>query len=254
MKRIFKATATFLTASFLATAPAGADQIIELYSGNGTVGGADSQVTFAPGPIDTGFSTVFTPGAFSAASTGAAATVINNHPAWISAAAFNANASTAALPAQWISNSPTGGAQFGDNGSSALYAIEFTITDTLISSASIDFDFAVDNLLGATTPSQGANEGLFLKGVALSGSTSGGGFSPVLNFTRTDIAPLLVTGVNTLYINVTDVGGPAGLIFSTTINIEGSTAVAVPEPGLIAVFALGLAGIGFGRWAHNRRI
>ncbi len=65
---------------------------------------------------------------------------------------------------------------------------------------------------------------------------------------------LLVTGVNTLYINLTDVGGPAGLIFSTTLNIEGSTTVAVPEPGLIAVFALGLAGIGFGRWAHNRRI
>jgi hypothetical protein len=44
------------------------------------------------------------------------------------------------------------------------------------------------------------------------------------------------------------------MIFSTTITTEGSTAVAVPEPGLIAVFALGLAGIGFGRWAYNRRI
>jgi len=254
MRRIFKATATLLAASFLATAPAGADQIIELYSGNGTIGGADSQITFAPGPLDTGFGTVFTPASFAAASTGAAATVINNHPAWMTAAAFNANASTAAVPAQWISNSPTGGAQFGDNGSSALYAIEFTITDTLITSASIDFDFAVDNLLGSTSPTHGVNEGLFINGTALSGATSGGGFSPVFNFTRTDIAPLLVTGVNTLYINVTDVGGPAGLIFSTTINIEGSTAVAVPEPGLIAVFALGLAGIGFGRWAHNRRI
>ena len=81
MKRIFKATATLLTASLLATAPAGADQIIELYSGNGTIGGADSQITFAPGPLDTGFGSVFTPGSFTAASTGAAATVINNHPA-----------------------------------------------------------------------------------------------------------------------------------------------------------------------------
>lgn len=254
MKRIFKATATLLTASLLATAPAGADQIIELYSGNGTIGGADSQITFAPGPLDTGFESVFTPGSFTTASTGATATVINNHPAWISAAAFNANASTAAVPAQWISNSPTGGASSGDNGSSALYAIEFTITDTLISSASIDFDFAVDNLLGSTSSSHGVNEGLFINGTALSGSTSVGSFSPVFNFTRTDIAPLLVTGVNTLYINLTDVGGPAGLIFATTLNIEGSTTVAVPEPGLIAVFALGLAGIGFGRWEHNRRI
>ena len=54
--------------------------------------------------------------------------------------------------------------------------------------------------------------------------------------------------------NLTDVGGPAAMIFSTTITTEGSTAVAVLKPGLIAVFALGLAGIGFGRWAHNRRI
>jgi len=249
MKGIIRTTAALLTASFLATALAGADQIIELYSGNGTVGGADSQVTFAPGPLDAAFGTAFTPASFNAASSGAAATVINNHPAWITAAAFNANASTAAVPAQWISNSPIGGAQFGDDGSSALYAIEFTITDTIITAASIDFDFAVDNIIGG-----GPNQGLFINGTALSGSTSGGGFDTVTNFTRTDIAPLLVTGVNTLYINMTDVGGPAGLIFSTTINIEGSTTVAVPEPGLIAVFALGLAGIGFGRWAHNRRI
>ena len=233
---------------------ASADQIINLYSGNGTVGGADSQINFLQGPLDTGFGTVFTPADFTAASGGAAATVINNHPAWITAASFNANAATTAVPAQWISNSATGGASFGDNGSSALYAIEFTITDTIISAASIDFDFAVDNLLGTTSPSFGVNEGLFLNGVALSGSTSGGGFNSVFNFTRTDIAPLLVTGTNTLYMNLTDVGGPAAMIFSTTITTEGSTAVAVPEPGLIAVFALGLAGIGFGRWAHNRRI
>jgi len=96
--------------------PASADQIINLYSGNGTVGGADSQINFLQGPLDTGFGTVFTPADFTAASGGAAATVINNHPAWITAASFNANAATAAVPAQWISNSAIGGASFGDKG------------------------------------------------------------------------------------------------------------------------------------------
>jgi hypothetical protein len=155
---------------------ASADQIINLYNGDGTVGGADSQINFLQRPLDTGFGTVFTPADFAAASAGTAATVINNHPAWITAASFNANAATAAVSAQWISNSAIASASFGDNGSSALYAIEFTITDTIISAASIDFDFAVVNLLGTASPSFGVNEGLFLNGVALSGSTSGGGF------------------------------------------------------------------------------
>tara|TARA_R110000868_G_scaffold11751_13_gene57343 strand:- start:4950 stop:5729 length:780 start_codon:yes stop_codon:yes gene_type:complete len=244
-----------LALSAVLAVPAGADQIITLHSGNGTVGGADSQITFLQGPLDTGFGSAFTPADFAAAGEGSSATVVNPHGAWITAASFNANASTAAVPAQWISNSPSGALASGDNGSSALYAIEFTITDAVVSAASIDFDFAVDNLLGTTDPSHGfPNAGLFLNGTALSGSTSGGGFTPIFNFTRSDIAPLLVSGTNTLYINVTDVGGPAGLIFSTTITTEGSTSVAVPEPGLIAMFALGIFGLGVGRWAHNRRI
>lgn len=179
------------------------------------MGGADSQITFLQGPLDTGFGSAFTATDFANAGTSSSATVINNHPAWITATAFNANAAT-------------GGASSGDNGSSGLYAIKFTITDAIISAASINFDFAVDNILGTTSPSFGVNQRLFLNGVALSGITSGGGFNSVHTFTRTDIAPLLQTGVNTLYINLTDVGGPAGMIFSTTITTEGSTAVAVP--------------------------
>lgn len=60
-------------------------------------------------------------------------------------------------------------------------------------------------------------------------------------------------GVNTLYINLTDVSGPAGMIFSTTVTTEGSTAVAVPEPGLVAIFGLGLIGLGFVRRRHSAR-
>ena len=82
--------------------------------------------------------------------------------------------------------------------------------------ATIDFDFSVDNALGNSFG--GPSQSLFLNGTALSGPTSGSGFSGASNIPRSDIAPLLVTGTNTLYINMTDVGGPSGLIFSTDFS------------------------------------
>lgn len=230
-------------ATGMGIASASADQIINLRSGNGAVGGTDGQITFLQGPANTGFGTVFTGADFSNARAGTAAAIINRHPLWIAPTNFTPDTS-----AQWISNSAGGASE----GSSALFAIDFTVTDAVIASASISFNFSVDNILGTTQPSFGVNQGLFLNGVALSGNTSGGGFQSVFNITRTDIAPLLVTGTNTLYINSTDVGGPGGLIFSTTITTEGNTSVAVSEPGLVAVFGIGLLGLGLAR-RRNRQ-
>lgn len=230
-------------AAGLSASTASADQIINLRSGNGAVGSTDGQITFLQGPANTGFGTVFTGADFSNARAGAAAAIINRNLAWIAPTNFAPDTS-----AQWISNSAGGASE----GSSALFAIDFTVTDAVIASASISFNFSVDNILGTTQPSFGVNQGLFLNGVALSGNTSGGGFQSIFNITRTDIAPLLVTGTNTLYINATDVGGPGGLIFSTTITTEGGTVVAVSEPGLVAVFGVGLLGLGLAR-RRNRR-
>lgn len=217
---------------------ASADQIINLRSGNGAVGGTDGQITFLQGPANTGFGTVFTGTDFSNARAGAEAAIINRNLAWIAPSNFTPDTS-----AQWIANSASGASE----GSSALFAIDFTVTDAVIASASISFNFSVDNILGTTQPIFGVNQGLFLNGVALSGNTSGGGFQSVFNITRTDIAPLLVTGTNTLYINSTDVGGPGGLIFSTTITTESGPVVAVAEPGLVAIFGIGLIGLGLAR-------
>ena len=254
MKNLLKsALAPALAVAIAATAlPASADQIINLRSGNVGVGGTDAAVSMLVGPLDTGFGSAFTGADFTSARTGPQAFIIPNHPAWVPPSSFS-NPSAQWIGTNALASHPTAGI---GNGASALFAIDFTITDTSITSATIDFDFSVDNILGflAGFPTTGVNEGLFLNGTALSGSTSAGNFGSVFNLTRSDIAPLLVTGTNTLYINMTDVGGPAGLIFSATITTEGSTVVAVPEPGLIAIFALGLAGLGFGRWAHYRRI
>ena len=102
LKPAFLSTVSVLAVALtVAAAPASADQIISLYSGNGSVGGADSQITFLQGPLlDTGFGSAFTATDFANAGTSSSATVINNHPAWITATAFNANAATAAVPAQ----------------------------------------------------------------------------------------------------------------------------------------------------------
>ena len=240
-KRIRSIVLPALAAAFLSAVaiPASADQIISLRSGNGAIGSLDSAVSMLIGPPDSEFVGAFTPTQFSDARTGPQASIIANHSSWLPPSLFSDTA------ARWISTGP-GGATLGNT---ALFAIDFTITDAVISSADIVFNFAVDNSIGGVAP----NQGLYLNGTALSGSTSVSGFTAEHSLLRTDIAPLLVSGLNTLYINMTDAGGPSGLIFSTTITTVGSAAE-VPEPGLIAIFALGLAGLGFGRWAHNRRI
>ena len=100
-----------------------------------------------------------------------------------------------------------------------MYAIGFTLASAA-ASATLDLRLAVDNALGG-----GPNQGVFLNGTAVSGNSMPAGFTSELSVQRNDIAPLLVAGTNTLYINSTDQGGPGGLIFSATIET-----VPIPEP------------------------
>jgi hypothetical protein len=194
-------------------------ETVVLRSGNGSIGGNDTLISMLTGPADTNFSTAFTPADFSAADSGPAAFIIANHPAWI-----------ATLPsdplARWISTAATGTLE----GGTALYAIDFTLASAS-SSATLDLRLAVDNALGG-----GPNQGVFLNGTAVSGNSSPAGFTSELLIQRNDIAPLLVAGTNTLYINSTDQGGPGGLIFSATIET-----VPIPEPAALVLLAIGSA-------------
>tara|TARA_R110002072_G_scaffold19049_1_gene70749 strand:- start:355 stop:1110 length:756 start_codon:yes stop_codon:yes gene_type:complete len=236
--------AAAVAVAFMSSA-AQADQIIQLRSGNGPLNGVDSAITMLVGPADTFFPNTFTPADFAAARNGAQARIVPRNSSWIDPATFSDPA------AQWITDIPQfvqGGQPAGGGatlGSSVLFAIDFTITDAFITAAEIDFDFSVDNGLGAAFG--GPNEGLFINGTALSGSTSGGHFTFEDNIFRNDIAPLLTTGTNTLYINMTDVGTPSGLLFSATITTQGSETAAISEPGIVATFGLGLIGLGLAR-------
>jgi hypothetical protein len=89
----------------------------------------------------------------------------------------------------------------------------------------------VDNALGG-----GPNQGVFINGTAISGNSMPAGFNVESSIQRSDIAPVLVAGTNTLYINSTDQGGPGGLIFSATIET-----VPIPEPTAVVLLAIGSA-------------
>jgi hypothetical protein len=195
-------------------------ETIVLRSGNGSVGGNDTLISMLTGPADAAFAAAFTPSDFSAAGSGPAAFIIANHSAWM-----------ATLPsdpqARWISTAATGTLE----GGTALYAIDFMLANAA-SSATLDLRLAVDNALGG-----GPNQGVFLNGTAVSGNSMPAGFSSESSLQRNDIAPLLVAGTNTLYINSTDQGGPGGLIFSATIET-----VPIPEPAGLLLLAIGLAG------------
>jgi len=226
----------FAVVLVLSLASASFGEIMTLRSGNGIVGGTDSLVNMLVGPADSAFASAFTPANFTSARTGSDAFIISPHPAWITGLSGDA-------VAKWIGTSATAASE----GSSALYAIDFVLS-VPFSSATLDLHYSVDNQLGG-----GPNQGVFLNGTAISGSSTGGNFSSEFVLTRSDIGPLLTLGTNTLYINETDLGGPAGLLFRATISTTESTG-AVPEPSSLLVFGCGAMSLVLHACRRKRRI
>jgi PEP-CTERM motif len=226
----------FLVFTLLSMTSAQAE-VVTLRSGNGSIGGTDSLVTMLVGPPSTPFASPFVGADFAAAQGGPSAFIINPNGAWI-----------VGLPgdpaAKWIDTAPIG----SGSANTALYAISFNLA-VPFSSATLDFHFAVDNQLGG-----GPNEGVFLNGTAISGDSTGGNFNSEFILPLTDVTSLLAVGANTLYVNATNLGGPAGLLFRATITTVEQSGSSTPEPSSLALMGLGGFGLLYYRSRGRRRL
>lgn len=150
----------------------------------------------------------------------------------------------ASIPGSWVSNSSTRRWIWQDAVGQPVnvtrtFRTTFDLTGLDAATASLSGLWAADN----------TGLDIFINGNS-TGNTCGG-FSVLCSF---NIASGFVSGVNTLDFQVQDVGGISGFLVSSLSGTADESVTEVPEPGLIAIFALGIAGLGFGRWAHNRRI
>lgn len=193
-----------------------ADETITLLSASG---GATT-ATMIVGPADAEFPAALVASDFTNADAGVPAIVeLTPNGAWLPAlAAPNA-------AAQWIGTQADPSAA-GDTG---LFSLPFTVTETEIGTATVTFRFVTDNTLGGAN-----NQGLFINGTALAGTT-GGNFGAETVIGPIDITSLVSTGTNRLYVNNTDLGGPGAIIFAAEIHV--TTAPSIPT---LSVYGLGL--------------
>jgi hypothetical protein len=196
---------------------AAATQVINLKSGNGSVGGADSQIRFTAAtacmqPLRTA---TFNAADFLAARTGPNAQIINPFSPWI---AVLPNCPTA----KWIAVNQQGGPY------SALYAIRFDVSLQCLASARLDICWAADDILGDFGSGIYNPDGLYLTNSAYPGGVnipgSGGGNYASETCRSYNISGLVATGQNWLYVYVRD-GGCAvgGLNFCATLTLDTPT-------------------------------
>lgn len=219
----------------LAAGQASAIEVITLRSGQvagspGVAGQSDDIVTVNPnnppgGPVSP---SPFTPADFSAAATGAAATVINPHPAWTPGLS-----DTLARWINWQADlqvAPDGslfGTGYGSPGS-ALYAVPFNVTTPLATTATLSLELAVDDALGDWYVAGPNPDGLYVNGVT-TGYQGGNYATPTFHSQSIPVT----TGLNYLYFYQRDLGVlVSGLIFSATITV-------VPAPAGLGLIAAG---------------
>lgn len=192
----------------LLVAPATAAEFIQLRSGNGTIGGPDSQINMLVGSGATALSaTPFTPADFGAACGGRPAIIINPHPAWLQSLACDPQA-------QWIGTDPVG------TPASALYCQNFNVQTCCIHSAWMTFCWSGDDALGDGIYGGPNLDGVYINGVAVSPSINTGSYAAQTMAGPIDVSALLHCGTNSLQIYNRDAAlVVSGIIYRATFDI-----------------------------------
>lgn len=191
-------------AATLLAALSSAQVNIELRSGQAVPGQPDPNIKFLGGPATAPFPGPFVPADFQSARTGSNATVLTSLAGWPSSLPDRA--------ARYIDTA-------NPNSTSALYAIDFTIS-TAFRGARLTMDFVADDRLGTTTEA-----GVYLNGQPVPGTFGIGNYYSVTRLETLDVGPLLQQGTNTLYVYLVNTGGRGGLMFSASIGLSTAASI-----------------------------
>ena len=220
---LFSATISTVPPSPPVAPPANQTETLTVRSGNGSVGGRDTAVTFLQGPANTDFTHAFTQGDFSSAQRGPAAYILNRNPLFIAGLSNDATA-------KWIG---TNASATISQANTALYAVNFTI-QSAFTFATLNLHYAVDNALGGQN-NGGPNDGVYLNGVAVCAGLVDNG---ITDFTQEhvltcDVSSQLSTGTNWLYLDAVDLGSATGLLFSATITATNVIVPSINQGGVV---------------------
>ncbi len=182
---------------------------ITIRSGNVAPTATDPVITYLVEPsgnCNVPFAGAFGPADFAAADAGPPAWSLPAHSAWVTSLSCDP-------AANWISTAP------GWPSRSTLYSVPFNIplpAPCCIESATLDFCWAADDILGDPAGNGPNPFGVYLNGTGL--GIAGGNYSAATRVII-DIKTLLNCGDNRLYVYNRDLGcAVAGAIFSATIN------------------------------------
>lgn len=183
-------------------------ETVVLRSGNGPVGGPDSQINVLVGMGGTPLSAApFTPFDFGMACAGRPAVVITPHPAWLQSLPCDPQA-------QWIGIDPVG------TPASALYCHTFNVQTCCIQQAILNFCWSGDDALGDGIYGGPNLDGVYINGVPVVPSINTGSYATPTQVGGVNVTALLHCGQNQLQIYNRDAAlVVSGIVYTAVIDI-----------------------------------
>lgn len=183
-------------------------ETITLRSGNAPANQPDPSITMLTGtPGGALLPNPFTASDFAAACSGPNATVTVPISVWLQQLACDPMA-------QWI------GIDWQNSPGSALYCQSFDIQTCCIESATLSFCWSADDNLGDALYGGANPDGVYLNGVAVSPSITGGNYAAETQAGPVDVTSLVQCGINQLQVYNRDAGfAVSGVIYTATLDI-----------------------------------